>query len=56
VSSVFSTLTQAESRVTAQDRIVAEYNTNGKLRVESIFAKGLAVEAIWIDKLEFATS
>lgn len=51
MSSVFSTLNQAESRVTAQGKIVDEYNTNGKVRVDAIFAKGLFVEAIWVDKL-----
>jgi hypothetical protein len=44
-------LTQAESRVTAQGKIVDEYNTNGKGRVDAIFTKGIVVEAIWVDKL-----
>ncbi len=44
-------MTQAESRVTAQDKIVHEYNINGKVRVDAIFAKGIVVEAIWVDKL-----
>lgn len=56
MSSVFSTLSQAQSRVTAQEKIVQEYNTNGKTRVDVMFAKGLMVEAIWIDRLEFDTS
>ncbi len=53
VSNVFSTLTQQQSRVTAQDTIVNEFNTNpsGKARVGTVFSNGIVVQGIWINKL-----
>ena len=55
---MFSTFTQAQSRVSAQQIIVNEYNNNpaGKARVDSILRRAIALEAIWINELNFASS
>ncbi len=51
VSNVFSTLTQGQSRVSAQDTVISQFNSNGRSTVDTFFAKGIVVEGIWINLL-----
>lgn len=53
VSSVFSTLSQSESRVIAQSEIVASINQNNN-KISTLLSSSVTVEGLWINQLSFS--